>query len=247
MIKIAMFRPESKNIEYKIEDVEVINIPVTKTVDTNIDILNFLKSIGPVEYLIFTSTLAAQKFRRSIGDQFDLYLNQAKEVIAIGTETAKAIRSKATVVPPVQSTAGIAEHLKSKSGTVLLVRSRQGNPTLIKELGSHMSVYVLDIYSSQQLLPDQRHIEFSKELINKHVDALIFTSSMITTSFYNIFSVLDSKLVEHLTEVLKIAIGKETENTMTSLNLVPDHTLSKPEILKAIKIVKEICSKRGRQ
>ncbi|MGC8630469.1 MAG: uroporphyrinogen-III synthase [Thermoplasmata archaeon] len=244
MIKIAMFRPEGKSIEYSIEDVEVINIPVTKIVDTNIDILNFLKSIGPVDYLIFTSTLAAQKFRRSVHDQFDPYLKQAKEVIAIGAETAKAISSKVSVVPPLQSTAGIAEYLKSKSGSALLVRSRQGNPVLVQKLSSHMSVYVLNIYSSQQLAPDQRHMDFSREIANKHVDALIFTSSMITTSFYNIFSGLDSKLVEHLAEVIKIAIGKETENTMISLNLVPDHTLSKPEILKAIKIVKDICSKR---
>ncbi len=244
MIKIAMFRPEGKNIEYNIQDVYVVNIPVTKIVDTNIDILTFLKSIGPVDYLIFTSTLAVQKFRKSIRDQFDIYLNQSKEIIAIGTETAKSIHSKVSVVPSVQSTLGIAEYLKSKSGTVLLVRSKQGNPKLVQELSSHLSVYVLDVYSSQQLSPDERHIDFSKEIINNNIDALIFTSSMITTSFYNIFSELDSKLVEHLSKVLKIAIGKETENTMRSLNLVPDHTLSKPEILKAIKIVKDICTEK---
>jgi uroporphyrinogen-III synthase len=78
MIKIAMFRPEGKNIEYNIEDVQVINIPVTKIVDTNIDILNFLKSIGSVDYLIFTSTLAVQKLRKSMSKEFDLYLKKCK-------------------------------------------------------------------------------------------------------------------------------------------------------------------------
>jgi len=245
MIKIAMFRPEGKNIEYNIEDVQVINIPVTKIVDTNIDILNFLKSIGSVDYLIFTSTLAVQKLRKSMSKEFDLYLKKCKEIIAIGAETAKSIGSNVSVIPSMQSTVGIAEYLKSEGGTVLLVRSRQGNPKLVQELSAHMSVYVLDIYSSQQLAPDQRHIDFSKKIINKDVDALIFTSSMITTSFYNIFSELDSKLAEHLAVILKIAIGKETENTMRSLNLGPDFTLPKPEISKAIKIVKGIYSKRG--
>lgn len=238
MIKIAMFRPEDKDTVYKAEGVEITNIPVTKVVDTDINILHFLEKVGNVDYIVFTSTLAVQKFKKALEYQFDKYLKKCKEVIAVGNETAKSINLKKVVIPVIKSTAGIADYLKLKSGTVLLVRSKQGNPDLVCELRTHMTVYVLDIYTSEQLVPDQRHFDFSKEIVNRIVDALIFTSAMITTSFYNIFSELDPKLIEHLSAVFKVAIGEETADTMRSLNLVADHILSEPDILNAITFIK---------
>lgn len=232
MIKILMFRPKEKFEEIKLENVEIENVPLTEIIFNKIDENNIKKNY---DYVIFTSSVAVESLKSQVSD-FDRILEN-KEIIAIGEKTASMIGKKVTV-PELQSSVGILKTIKPNKN-VLLIRSENGNPYLVKQLSKiSKNLDVINAYKSVVIKKD--FSEVYNKLKNGYYNAVIFTSSMIFNSYIDIFSEYGNPL-EILPKII-IAIGEETSKAMRKLNITPV-IMDKPDVILCVNKVLELIKK----
>lgn len=220
-----MFRPKEKFKPINIDGVEIDNVPLTKIVYNRIDIESIAKE--HFDYVIFTSSIAVDAFK----SQFKNYEEFLKgsNVISIGSKTSDALGLKSTI-PKIQSSKGIIDLVKNNS-SILLVRSENGNPYLIKKLKERASrLTIINAYGSVYMDKDFKNIY--EALKNGNYDAIIFTSSMIFNTYIKIFSQYGDPL--EILPGLVLAIGDETSRSMKRYNLNPI-VMEVPDVEMAVK------------
>lgn len=233
MIRVLMFRPKEKFQPLNVEGVSVENVPLTQIFYNKID-ADSIKN-KHFDYVIFTSSIAVDSFKSQFKNYED-FLN-GSDVIAIGTKTAEAIGIKSTV-PDIHSSRGILDVVKGNSN-ILLIRSENGNPYLLKKLRERArNLVVINAYRSVVLGDDFSHI-FNK-LRNNSYDAVIFTSSMIFNSYIKIFSQYGNPL--DILPRIVMAIGEETAKSMKRFNLNPV-VLDVPEVQLGVEKIVSLIKK----
>jgi len=224
MIRILMFRPKEKFKQLNIENVHIENVPITEILFNKIKIDDFIKN--KFDYVIFTSSIAVNSFKTQFPD-YENFL-KGSEIVAIGYKTAEALGLDCKV-PDLQSSNGIVGIIKGNS-SVLLVRSENGNPYLVKKLEQKTKkLVVINAYRSNII--NENFIEIFNALRNNEFDAAIFTSSMIFNTYIKIFSQYGNPL-EILPRIL-VAIGDETAKSMKKFNLNPV-VMDKPDVEKSV-------------
>jgi len=234
LIKIITFRPEEKFKDLNVSMAKVTNIPITKIVKNKIDEFSFMND--NYDYIIFTSSMAVESFKDQVKN-FREFLN-GKKIVAIGNKTAESIGMDC-IVPSLQSSEGILETIKDNSN-VLLIRSENGNPYLVKKLKQKCNIKIINAYRSEIL--DGNFKDVYDSLKNGYFDATIFTSSMIFNSYITIFSQYGNPL-EILPKII-IAIGSETARSMKKYSLNP-MVMEIPDVEYSIKKIVEIYQKYG--
>ncbi len=225
MVKILLFRPEEKFEEIKSENVELINFPILKLVEEDFTLEDF-----DFDTFIFTSSFAYNVFKKKLGEKIKNL--KGKRIIAIGEKTANSIEFP-SFIPEEQSWRGIIDMIRPGE-RVLLVRSREGNrklPEGIISKGAYLDI--INAYHAEKL--EENFKDCCRLLKQEKIDAIIFSSGMIVRTFFEFYKKYCEKDVK-LPKII-FSLGKETSENLK--NYVKEFIeLDKPDIFKAIKIIK---------
>ena len=232
MIRIITFRPEEKFRKINLDNADIINVPLTKIIKIKIEENTIQNEY--YDYVIFTSSIAVESFKEQIKN-YKEFLN-GKKLIAIGSKTAEYLGMECTV-PDIQSSKGIID-VVSEGSKVLLVRSKNGNPYLVKKLKEKGSVKIINAYKSIVIYDNFETIY--KKLKNEYFDAAIFTSSLIFKSYITIFSRYGNPL--QILPKIVIAIGDKTARTMKRYNINPV-VMDIPDVEHSVKKIIDISQK----
>jgi len=232
MVKILLLRPEGsskKLIEIlKSSGYEVINIPIIKPVSIiKLDHLkNILKSI--FDYIIFTSQISVRILWKYLteNDLADSFLELCKKakIIAIGPQTKEALMRiglNIEIVPRKFSSRGIIERIKSyplRDKKILLIRSIHAK----KDLDEYLVVSgakVFKLYTHKLELTD-RVYDAINILINREVDSLILTSSMMTEYLEASLNKYGYTLREISNNIVIFSIGPVTSTVLKKLGVL---------------------------
>ncbi len=242
-MKIATFRPEEKFEKFILKNMEIINLPLTGIRKRNVNLKEIIKNYEKIDYVVFTSTLGVIFFKEDLGGYYNEFMKSVKEIIAIGEKTKNEIGNFNVKVPENESTEGIVDYLKDKKGTVLVVRSAQGNENLLKNLKEHMNVINVEIYESYTLEKNERHEEFLNMLRKNEIYGMVFSSRMIVRSFFKIFYGMDKNIFDYLKNVKIVSIGEETSKELRNFGVVKFYQLKKPSMEDALDLFLKLKNK----
>lgn len=259
---IAITRGEKNNTEFtrivKDEGGIPITLPTMKLIP--IDSNHFLKKFSDIcskkyDYYLFMSPSSVDLFFKMVRENcltqlLDEQLTNC-DVIAIGPSTRKKLEANNVSVkwqPSDYSTLGILKLLRKlslKPGTrIMIPRSGASNSFLKDELDS--KGIILDefyIYYPQVETINHTWIEFSKEIKNNKVQAMIFTSPSAVRYFFSIMqSILPNfkGYVENIDAL--ISIGPNTTKELHLRDIFPIE--SKEHTIKGtLQLAKRIFSK----
>ncbi len=230
MIRIITFRPEEKFENINIEDVEITNISITKIVKLKFDLNSIINK--NFDYIIFTSTLGAKFFMEEIKKHNHEEILKNKNIIAIGKKTAEYLNND-VIIPENQSSKGIIK-LIEKNSEILLIRSKNGNPYLVKRLREIGNLQIINAYKSV-IINDKDYKYIYTKMKNNYFNAVIFTSSFIFRSYLKVFSRYGNPL--EILPPLIIAIGERTANTIKRFGIKPI-IMEEPDMkLSVIKVI----------
>ena len=230
LIRIITFRPEEKFEYINIKDIEITNISITKIVKLKFDLNSIINK--NFDYIIFTSTLGAKYFMEEIKKQNHEEILKNKNIIAIGKKTAEYLNNDC-IIPENQSSKGIIK-LIEKNSNILLIRSKNGNPYLVKKLREIGNLQIINAYKSV-IIDDKDYEYIYIKMKNNYFNAVIFTSSFIFRSYVKVFSKYGNPL--EILPNLIIAIGERTGNTIKRFGIKPI-IMEEPDIkLSVIKVI----------
>mgnify|MGYP003903516219 FL=1 len=181
--------------------------------------------LSPNSVEIFVGMVRENNLTHLLGEQL-----KKSDVIAIGPSTRKKLEVNDIYVkwlPSDYSSNGIVkliERLSPKPGTrIMIPRSGASNSFLKDRLGSMgMILDEFYLYHPQIETINETWIEFSKELENKKVQVLIFTSPSAVRFFFSIMDNMLLNVIGHLRNVdALISIGPNTTKELISRNLSP--------------------------
>jgi len=161
-------------------------------------------------------------------------------VIAVGPKTALEMEKngmRVDVIPERFTSDGILRCLEqrhAKGKTIYIPRTSAAPPELAEKLRERGN-RVEEVYVYQSRLPKDRVLaeRFAKDLENREIDAIIFTSSLGARNFLEILTqILHAKKLKDLIQngTVVVAIGPTTAKTLTEVDLKVDvmpekHTL----------------------
>ncbi len=233
-MKIATFRPEEKFKNFTFENMEIINLPLTGIRKRDVNLKEIIKNYKKIDYVVFTSKLGVIFFKEDLGEYYNEFMKSVNEIIAIGEKTKNEIGDFNVKIPENESTNGIVNYFKDKTGTVIVVRSAQGNENLLKNLRGHMNLINIEIYESYTLEKNERHEEFLDMLRNNEIYGMVFTSRMIVRSFFKIFYGMDKNIFDYLKNVKIVSIGEETSKELKNFGIEEFYQLKKPGMEEAL-------------
>lgn len=246
---IAITRGESNNSEFirlvKQEGGIPLSLPTMKVIP--IDSQQFLKKFAQIsstkyDYCIFMSPNSVDVLFKLVreNDLTSLLDEQlAKcEVIAIGPSTRKKLESNNVLVkyqPSDYSTFGIVNLIKKlelKPGTRIIVPRSGASNSYLKDKLDSMSI-ILDefyIYYPQGETPNQKLIDFSRQLEMNKVHVLIFTSPSAVRYLFSILQEILPDFKRHVKNIqVVISIGPNTTRELKSVDIFPieskEHTI----------------------
>jgi len=232
MVKILLLRPEEsskKLIEIlKSSDYEVINIPIIKPISIiKLDHLkNILKNI--FDYVIFTSQIGVRilwKYltENNLTDSF-LELCRSAKIIAIGPQTKEELTRiglNIEIMPREFSSRGIIERIKNyplRDKKILLIRSIHAKKDLDEYLARSGAI-VSKLYTHKLELTDKVY-DAINILINREVDSLILTSSMITEYLEDSLNKYGYTLREISNNIAIFSIGPVTSAVLRKIGVL---------------------------
>jgi uroporphyrinogen-III synthase len=229
---IAIMRP----VRYEQESVqicrqagfEVISAPMIEILgkkDENFD--SFVSRVleGKSDIVIFTSANGIDHTLDKVADR-DVFINALNRLttIAIGPKTGEAAEEQGieiSFMPESYSSAGLVEALRHevKGKVVDIARSSHGAPVLpdgLKAAGAE--VFETQVYEIGSPARSSVQEELIQAILDRTVDAVVFTSSMMVRNFLDLASQMEvrDKVIQVLNSegMLVAAIGHPTANTL---------------------------------
>jgi uroporphyrinogen-III synthase len=150
-------------------------------------------------------------------------------VIAVGPKTAQELEKKGfnvDLIPDRYTSDGILQCLQQrhvKGKTVYIPRTSEAPPELAEKLRK-MGNQVEEIYVYQSQLPEDGGLaeRFVRDLANKKIDAIIFSSSLGVKNFFEMLTeVVSKEKLPNLmnTKTVVVAIGPTTARTITETGI----------------------------
>ena len=210
---------------------DLVNIPVTKLeVNTGIEASTVMK-FGP-SLAIFTSSYGANAFLKMPNAQ----LSSGVKIVAIGEETAKALRQKfdSVIVPGKKTSEGVIElleHLLKPGERVVLFVSSRSNGAIEHYLQEHGVEYLLEELYYAESIPGE---EFKESALKPECFGIILTSSYEASIVFT--EILTSDDIQALLLDKKIfAIGRTTANTLANLKIPVSEPLGESDFRELVK------------
>ncbi len=205
-MRVAILRPkeyaERTKEELEREGFEVVAVPFIKIVPDEEGIRR-IKELGKFDYVIVTSQTSA---RILVESGF-----RHGAVIAIGKRTADVLRSAGMnpITPKRFDSRSICEEFGDllRGKRVAVVRSDKGDPVLKKLATEEFVVYRIEF----------EHGEEQMDLIrNMNFDAIVFSSSMMVRSFFELARKMGmmERVLEGLRGKIVVAIGPPTRRVL---------------------------------
>jgi len=215
--KVALFRPaeylEETRRMMEEKGFEVLTIPFIGA-EVDEEALEKLEGLD-AEIIIITSQTSASILLERAPEIF-----QDREVIAIGKKTASILR-KADVeprIPPKFDSGSIYAHFREelRGRKVAILRSDKGNEVLLK-LKEVAEVQEIPVYRIVKLKGEEQK-KAVLAVVNKEVDAAVFSSRMMVQAFMEVAEELKVKgeAIRALNEIITVAIGPPTRDELHS-------------------------------
>ncbi len=227
-------------------------IEITKSTDTSV-VNPFLEALAnkKVDYVILMSVNGVNHLlditeNLGVTDEFKKNLKNTV-MMAVGPKTAQELERNGIhvdLIPEKYTSEGIMQCLRQrnvKDKTIFIPRTSEAPPELTEQLRK-MGNRVEEIYVYKSQIPHNRSLteKFVKELKNKRVDAILFTSALGAKNFFEILKQIVSEkefkaLIQERTVI--VAIGPTTAQSITEIGVKVDvipkkHTLD--EALNAL-------------
>lgn len=220
-------------------------IEIARSVDTSI-VKPFLEALAnnKVDYVILMSVNGVKHLldiieNLGVADEFKKNLKKTV-MIAVGPKTAQELEKNGIhvdLIPEKYTSEGIRQCLQqrhAKDKTIFIPRTSEAPPELAEQL-RRMGNHVDEIYVYQSQLPHNRPLtaKFIKDLKNKRVNAILFTSALGAKNFFEILKQILSEeklkvLIQERTTI--VAIGPTTAKSLREVGIKVDvmpekHTL----------------------
>lgn len=215
--KVLVTRPKGRSSrtadELRKKGAEVLELPSIRTValEDQSELYQALDKIKEYQWIVFTSPTGAEIFFDELKKAHkDIRSLAGAQIAAIGQGTAKVLEDRGILVnliPEVYDGDSLGEALAEKlqgGEKILLPRARKGNQNLSKILKEH-GAQVNDITTYDTVYESSRLIQIDKEIENRSIDCVVFTSASTVKGFVESTSLTD---YSHVTAA---CIGKQTE------------------------------------
>ena len=212
---------------------EVISAPMIEILDKKDEFFDgFVSRVleNESDIVIFTSANGIDHTLDKVPDR-DVFINALNRLstIAIGPKTREAAEEqgiKISAMPESYSSAGLVKALrhKIKGKVVDIARSSHGAPELLGGLkAAGAEVFETQVYEITQPAKSSVHEALIYALLDRTVDAVVFTSSMMVRNFLDLASQLgvSDKVIQVLNSegLVVAAIGHPTANTLNMYNI----------------------------
>jgi len=229
---IAIMRParyEQDSVQIcKQAGFEVISAPMIEILgkkDEHFD--GFVSRVleGVSDIVIFTSANGIDHTLDKVTDQ-DVFINALNRLttIAIGPKTKEAAEMQGieiSFMPGSYSSAGLVEAIghKGKGKVVDIARSSHGARLLVDGLkAAGAEVFETQVYEIARPAKDSAQEELVRAILDRTVDAVVFTSSMMVRNFLDLASQMRVRyaVIQVLNgeDMVVAAIGHPTANTL---------------------------------
>ncbi len=215
--KVLVTRPKGRSSrtadELRKKGAEVLELPSIRTVTMKdqSELYQALDKIKEYQWIVFTSPTGAEIFFDELKKAHkDIRSLAGAQIAAIGQGTAKVLEDRGILVnliPEVYDGDSLGEALAEKlqgGEKILLPRARKGNQNLSKILKEH-GAQVNDIPTYDTVYESSRLIQIDKEIENRSIDCVVFTSASTVKGFVESTSLTD---YSHVTAA---CIGKQTK------------------------------------
>ena len=235
---IAIMRParcEQDSVEIcRQAGFEVISAPMIEILgkkDEHFD--GFVSRVleGKSDIVIFTSANGIDHTLDKVPDR-EVFINALNRLttVAIGPKTKEAAQMQGieiSFMPESYSSAGLVEAIRheGKGKVVDIARSSHGAPLLVDGLkAAGAEVFETRVYEIARPVKDSAQEELINAILDRTVDAVVFTSSMMVRNFLDLASQM--KVRDALIQVLNdegmvvAAIGHPTANTLNMYEIL---------------------------
>lgn len=215
--KVLVTRPKGRSSrtadELRKKGAEVLELPSIRTValEDQSELYQALDKIKEYQWIVFTSPTGAEIFFDELKKAHkDIRSLAGAQIAAIGQGTEKVLEDRGILVdliPEVYDGDSLGEALAEKlqgGEKIFLPRARKGNQNLSKILKEH-GAQVNDIPTYDTVYESSRLIQIDKEIENRSIDCVVFTSASTVKGFVESTSLTD---YSHVTAA---CIGKQTE------------------------------------
>ena len=246
---MAITRGENNNHEFirivKEEGGIPISLPTMRLVP--IDAHHFHRkfyeiSLRKYEYFIFMSPNSVDLFLKMVkaNKLDDLLEQQLKncDVVAIGPSTRKILEKNNITVkwlPIDYSSSGILRlirKLSPKRGTRIMIPRSGASNSFLKDKLESMGIILDEFYIYYPEIETINHVwvDFSKAMVNKRVNVIIFTSPSAVRYFFYLLQNVLANFMDYFGNVdVLISIGPNTTKELVVRNVRPieskDHTI----------------------
>ncbi|MCK4937689.1 MAG: uroporphyrinogen-III synthase [Methanosarcinales archaeon] len=207
---------------------DVISAPMIKILDKRDEYFDgFVSRIlaGQSDIVIFTSANGIDHTLDKVPDR-DAFINALNRIttIAIGPKTREAAqeqRIEISFMPESYSSVGLVEAIRNdvRGKLVDIARSSHGAPVLVEGLKvAGAEVFETQVYEIASPARDSAQEELIQAIMEKTVDAVVFTSSMMVRNFLGMASQMrcEDEVIRMLNYggIIVAAIGHPTSNTL---------------------------------
>lgn len=224
-IVVTRCRTQSSSLSEKISDMggNAIEIPTIKIqkIEDNKDLENEINKIKEYTYIIFSSKNAVDIFFDKLDEMgYDCRSLYNIKICAVGTETAKAMKSKgiiADIVPKQFIAEGLYEELKdiiSENDKILIPRAKNARDFLVNKLGK--KCFVKEVITYESVIDSDKKDMALEVIDNKEVDYITFASSSTVRNF---ITLIGEENIEKLYDKKIISIGPITSKTIKECGL----------------------------
>ena len=204
-----------------------------------------LDRLGSYHWLVFTSINAIRFFFARLFEKgMDARDLKGPRIATVGATTAEELRAhgvKADLLPEEFTGEGLAASLIAHGmagKSILIPRALKAREVLPEELeAAGAAVQVVPVY--RNVRPEAKTDELRRELAERQVDVITFTSSSTVTNFLHMLNAADQEELHRLLAGVRVAvIGPITARTAEKAGLAIDiqpETFTIPDLVESIR------------
>lgn len=224
-IVVTRCRTQSSELAKKISDMggNPIEIPTIKIqkVEDNKELEVEIDKIKDYTYILFSSKNAVDIFFDKLNEMgYDSRVLYNSKICAVGSETAKAIKSRgiiADIVPQKYVAEGLYEELKdiiNEKDKVLIPRAKNARDFLINKLSE--KCYIKEVITYESVIDNDKKDLAIEAIEDEEVDYITFASSSTVKNF---ITLIGEENLKKLKNKNIISIGPITSKTIEDFGL----------------------------
>lgn len=224
-IVVTRSRTQSSVLSEKISDmggnpIEISTIKIQK-IEDNKELEIEINKIKNYTYIIFSSKNAVDIFFDKLNDmEYDARALSNSKICAIGSETAKAIKSRgiiADIVPQKYVAEGLYEELKdiiNENDKILIPRAKNARDFLVNKLSE--KCYIKEIITYESVIDSDKKNLALEVIEDEKIEYITFASSSTVKNF---ITLIGEDNIKKLENKKIISIGSITSQSIESFGL----------------------------